>query len=206
MAAQADRIEGDLERFVTGSQRGLFATAFWCQQIAEARKGLALIVGPGKANLAAVMLGECQPDVAGLAVVRAMLAAVAQRVATMEATAPVQAMQRESVLALLNQARQAFDIAMELTDPTSGVDGLEIASQTLDDAVKALERFEFVKAHTAAQAVVQHLASLHDLVSLQRRRNLEHLLARSRAQVGPLIEVPLLADARAGVAGRLRGV
>lgn len=192
--AQADRIERDLEDFVTGSRRGLFATAFWCQQVAEARTMLTKIEGPSKAHLAAVMLGERQPDIAGLAEVRAMLAAVAQRVAIMEATAPAQAVQRESALTALSQAQQAFDAAAGRAGSVNTIEGLEIASQTLDDAMKALECFEFVKVHTAAQAVLQHLVSLQDVVSLQRQRNLEHLLARLRAQVSPLAEVPLLAN------------
>lgn len=187
-ATFADQLWNILEAYQSGLYQGLFRTDVLAQILAETRKELDVL----HTTACDVSLGEKLPDTEALAQVLGNLEYVHQRLLEWKLQTPQRQQQRVEAIEAIERALSHLNHAMQKSHTRESLVGLDIASQTLDDALRAVERCEFTKARTSADAVMSHLEKLESTVQDQRRRNLLTLLSFLKQRVEPLQSIPEL--------------
>jgi hypothetical protein len=126
------------------------------------------------------------PDVATYHQVLASFSYLDRRMKEMELLVPDRLQQRQHAWTTIEQTRQLFDRMFTATMTQHELAGLQIAAQTIDDALTTMDALEFSKAQGIAEAAQQHLQTLTDVTAQQRQHNLNLFLNRLHQQVAPL--------------------
>lgn len=178
LAEQLGRL---LQRFTTGPYQGLFKTQFLQDLHQETLQQLS-----GLESQANLVSAQNPPDIATYQQVLAALSYLDRRMKEMETLIPARLQQRQSAWSAIEQARQMLDRMFPASVTRQELAGLQIAAQTIDDALATLDTFEFSKAQGIAEAAQQHLQTITDVTAQQRHHNLRLFLSRLQQQVAPL--------------------
>lgn len=170
-----------LQRFTTGPYQGLFKTQFLQdlhQETLQQLRGL-----EAEADLVSA---QNPPDVGTYQQVLAALSYLDRRMKEMDLLVPDRFQQRQNAWATIEQARQMLDRMFTANVTQNELAGLQIAAQTIDDALTTMDTLEFSKAQGIAEAAQQHLQTVTDVTAQQRHHNLSLFLHRLHQQVAPL--------------------
>lgn len=177
-----------LASYRSGANQGLYQTAFLEELLHQVQEKLEALDDQADA----VMDGEELESVESLDQVMVELSYLDHRLEEMRVQLPQRRSQRQEALATIERARVALDRAFAKVQNGAQVAGLNVATQALDDALHAIEQYEFTAARAAAEAVLKHVEKLEGAVALQRTRNLNVLLERLKSQVEPLRNLTVL--------------